>query len=367
MRRAFLTVLVLALAAVVALQVGRRVSKAASSADAETASLPSESPRSDPARPPATPLTTSTADGSATQAGDAPASEVTAEPVRLENEAPQRPGGAALAPAAAPKATPTAAPVAGSAGTTAPAPLADDASAKGELPEEARQLTAALEQALASSGAEGMARADQILTRLRAVNDRLWFQPTSTFRSTLEAPAPLSKVAGMLAKREPPARVGIGFLARMNRISDPDRVPGHRKLRVPVDSLRIVVRRASYSLVLYLGEFAVDAFPIGIGKSETPTPPGDYAIEEVQHLDKFERAATAWRRPEDGAVFYYGDANYPFGRRFLRFAFPFEHYGIHGTDRDDAIGAAVSHGCVRMRNADVEALASYLESAAPPR
>jgi lipoprotein-anchoring transpeptidase ErfK/SrfK len=28
-------------------------------------------------------------------------------------------------------------------------------------------------------------------------------------------------------------------------------------------------------------------------------------------------------------------------------------YGIHGTNRPELIGAAVSHGCIRMRNADI--------------
>lgn len=31
-------------------------------------------------------------------------------------------------------------------------------------------------------------------------------------------------------------------------------------------------------------------------------------------------------------------------------------YGIHGTNRPDSIGRAASHGCIRMRNADVEEL-----------
>src|SRR5439155_1382765 len=31
-------------------------------------------------------------------------------------------------------------------------------------------------------------------------------------------------------------------------------------------------------------------------------------------------------------------------------------YGIHGTDHPETIGQSVSHGCVRMRNADIERL-----------
>jgi lipoprotein-anchoring transpeptidase ErfK/SrfK len=31
-------------------------------------------------------------------------------------------------------------------------------------------------------------------------------------------------------------------------------------------------------------------------------------------------------------------------------------YGIHGTDEPSSIGYAKSHGCIRLRNADVERL-----------
>src|SRR5450756_1480408 len=31
-------------------------------------------------------------------------------------------------------------------------------------------------------------------------------------------------------------------------------------------------------------------------------------------------------------------------------------YGIHGTDHPESIGQSVSHGCVRLRNEDIERL-----------
>lgn len=37
-----------------------------------------------------------------------------------------------------------------------------------------------------------------------------------------------------------------------------------------------------------------------------------------------------------------------------------EHYGIHGTNNPSSIGHAVSHGCIRMHNKDVEKLASIV-------
>lgn len=230
----------------------------------------------------------------------------------------------------------------------------------------ARDLTAALDSRLAKGGAL-LAECADLLRELRETNEKLWFDPSGDFRSTREEPAPLSKVTAVLAKRQTPVQVGCGLLARMNGLADPNIVPGHRKLRAPVDSLSVVVRRDSFSLVLYLGAFALDAYPVGIGKGETPTPAGDFEIREVQRLDRLPRKDTVWTRPEDGKLIYFGDAEYPFGKRFLRFAPPFEHYGIHGTDTDAAIGSAVSHGCVRMKNGDVERLAALLDPVGPCR
>jgi hypothetical protein len=34
----------------------------------------------------------------------------------------------------------------------------------------------------------------------------------------------------------------------------------------------------------------------------------------------------------------------------------YKGYGIHGTNRPTSIGKAASHGCIRMRNQDVEEL-----------
>lgn len=244
---------------------------------------------------------------------------------------------------------------------------AEAAGARKDLPARARHLTVALNVALSREGKEGWSMAEPAAALLRETNQQLWFNPDETFRSTTERPAPLAKIISQLAKKNPPVRVGIGLLAKMNRLADVNVVPGHKRLRIPDDSLNITVRRKSFSLVLYLGEYALDAFPIGIGKPSSPTPEGKFEIRELQHLDQYKREATKWVRPEDGKELYYGDLEYPFGKRFLRFTEPFDHYGIHGTDRDDAIGAAISHGCVRMKNVDVETLANYLDTASSPK
>ncbi len=63
------------------------------------------------------------------------------------------------------------------------------------------------------------------------------------------------------------------------------------------------------------------------GKPSTPTPTGTYAVTE--------------KAMNPGGVF---------GTRWIRF---FEDYGIHGTNNPSSIGNAVSNGCVRMFNEDV--------------
>ncbi len=238
---------------------------------------------------------------------------------------------------------------------------ADAAQRRGEDPAEALALGRALEAHLGGIGADVFDAAAPILERLRVVNERVWYDRRSSYRSRLVDPAPLTRVVRSLGQESPPIQAGVGLLARMNRLANPDIVPGDRKLRVPIDSISITVRRSSFSICVKLGEHVLDAFRAGIGKSETPTPRGAFTITEVQHLDRFQREATRWVRPEDGAVFFYGDSGFPFGKRFLRFAEPWESFGIHGTDTVDAIGAAISHGCVRMKNADVESLASWID------
>jgi len=72
-------------------------------------------------------------------------------------------------------------------------------------------------------------------------------------------------------------------------------------------------------------------YPIAIGKPSTPTPTGKWQIVQ--------------KALNPGG---------PFGTRWMRLSIPWGGYGIHGTNNPDSIGRAVSHGCVRMYNKDVE-------------
>jgi len=102
----------------------------------------------------------------------------------------------------------------------------------------------------------------------------------------------------------------------------------------------IVVRKSQRLLELYEGPRLLGRYPIAIGKATTPTPEGHYTI-----VDK---------RMHPGGVF---------GSRWLGLSIP--HYGIHGTNNPASIGQAVSKGCIRMHNRDVEALFDKVNPGTP--
>ena len=55
----------------------------------------------------------------------------------------------------------------------------------------------------------------------------------------------------------------------------------------------------------------------------------------------------------DGKVVRPGPGN-PVGTRWMSLGY--KGYGIHGTNHPESIGHAASHGCIRLRNHDVEEL-----------
>ncbi|WP_448572469.1 L,D-transpeptidase, partial [Trichothermofontia sp.] len=56
----------------------------------------------------------------------------------------------------------------------------------------------------------------------------------------------------------------------------------------------------------------------------------------------------------------------PLGPRWIGFWTDGKNFiGFHGTPNESLIGQAVSHGCVRMRNQDIQALYAQVEMGTP--
>ena len=106
-------------------------------------------------------------------------------------------------------------------------------------------------------------------------------------------------------------------------------------------------------------------FPVAIGKEGWETPVGKYHVEEmVVHPDflKYDNSVTPARPIKRIPP---GPLN-PLGERWIGFAHG-EGWtlGFHGTPNPELIGQAVSHGCVRMRNADVVKVYDRVEIGTP--
>ena len=83
-------------------------------------------------------------------------------------------------------------------------------------------------------------------------------------------------------------------------------------------------------------------FPVAVGAAASPSPTGEFQIVS--------RVANPWYYHR-GTVVPSGKDN-PVGTRWLGLSQP--RYGIHGTNAPRSIGHAASHGCIRLRNRDME-------------
>jgi lipoprotein-anchoring transpeptidase ErfK/SrfK len=114
----------------------------------------------------------------------------------------------------------------------------------------------------------------------------------------------------------------------------------------------LIVDRARFRGTLFRDGIAVFSAPVGIRQPGSPTPSGDFYIRDV---------VTRYRSPA------YGPIAFGTSPRSATFAdWPADGYvGIHGTDQPGLIPDAISHGCIRMRNADILRLAARMPIGTP--
>jgi L,D-transpeptidase ErfK/SrfK len=112
---------------------------------------------------------------------------------------------------------------------------------------------------------------------------------------------------------------------------------------------RLVISIPDRKIALVEDGRVLKVYPVAVGKASTPSPRGTFHIaSRVQH--------PTWYQPRK--VVGPGPAN-PLGTRWMGLGY--KGYGIHGTNMPLSIGKAASHGCIRMRNRDVEDLFNRVE------
>ena len=112
----------------------------------------------------------------------------------------------------------------------------------------------------------------------------------------------------------------------------------------PKGKISIVIKIPSRILELHEDGNVYKKYRIAVGKSDTPSPIGEWVVD--------------WKSYRAGDVF---------GTRFMSLNVPWGGYGIHGTNQPWSIGRYASHGCIRMRNKDVEELYEWVPVGTPVR
>ena len=144
-----------------------------------------------------------------------------------------------------------------------------------------------------------------------------------------------------------PYRQSSGELPEAQALSDLGDIS--EDLPVPKDSPELRVSLRDRKVRVYKDGIVLNTYDIAVGQEEWPTPTGEFQVQRLQTFP-------AWQHPITGDIVPPGPDN-PLGTRWIGFwAQENWQIGFHGTNQTELIGQAVSHGCIRMRNEDIEAL-----------
>ncbi|MCP3025754.1 L,D-transpeptidase [Halobacillus sp. A5] len=119
------------------------------------------------------------------------------------------------------------------------------------------------------------------------------------------------------------------------------------------DEPLVIVNKTTNELVAFQHGEPVFESKVATGKTEELTPEGEFTFK-VKAIDPYYR-----KKDIPG-----GDPENPLGSRWIGFdakGTDGRIYGVHGTNKPDSIGMAVSAGCIRMKNEQVEKLYSIVE------
>jgi L,D-transpeptidase ErfK/SrfK len=110
----------------------------------------------------------------------------------------------------------------------------------------------------------------------------------------------------------------------------------------------VLVSIPDRKLVVLVNGIVVAGFPISVGADRSPSPIGEFTImNRVSNPIYY----------HEGVMIPAGRGN-PVGTRWVGLSR--KGYGIHGTNAPKSIGRAASHGCIRLRNRDMEKLFGML-------
>jgi lipoprotein-anchoring transpeptidase ErfK/SrfK len=115
---------------------------------------------------------------------------------------------------------------------------------------------------------------------------------------------------------------------------------------------RLIVDLADQQATLLRDGRAILRAPVGVGTPAAPTPRGTFLVRD---------RLTRYRSPAYGPIAFGTSARSPTVTDWPAGGF----VGIHGTDQPGLLPGRVSHGCIRLRNPDILALARRMPVGTP--
>jgi hypothetical protein len=161
------------------------------------------------------------------------------------------------------------------------------------------------------------------------------------FLTELRAPE-VYRVTGKLTDADDQTWLRIAVLGRPNGqvgwVPESALGPLHRIYQT------LVINRSALRANLYKGKHKLFSAPIGIGRGKWPTPTGNFYIREGIRI---KRGGGVYGSFAFGTSAYSPTlSDWPGGGVI----------GIHGTNDPDLIPGRISHGCIRMRNPQINRL-----------
>jgi lipoprotein-anchoring transpeptidase ErfK/SrfK len=121
-------------------------------------------------------------------------------------------------------------------------------------------------------------------------------------------------------------------------------------------TLRVRVDISERRLYVEENGAQIGTYGVAVGTGSHPTPRGAFSSRRIIWNPRWVPPDSEWAKNERPRAA--GDPKNPMGRVKIFFREP--DYYIHGTNAESSIGTAASHGCLRMRNEDVIALARLM-------
>jgi len=121
---------------------------------------------------------------------------------------------------------------------------------------------------------------------------------------------------------------------------------------------QLVVSLSDRKVSLYKAGKVQGTYPLAVAQAGWETPTGTFQVLNKEQNPTFVHPITGEEIPP-------GTDN-PLGVAWIGFWTDGEsEIGFHGTNQEELIGEAVSHGCLRMRNADIEAIYALVSEGTP--